>query len=282
MDLVPDSSGFIQPLVGGGPANTAKALSQLGLETYFIGGISEDDFGKNIHGELKRSGVLLSKVKRSTLPTATAMVSLSGSGSATYEFNLEGTATFDFSEEWLPAGVPSVLMLGSLGSLIEPGASALHAWAKNLKSPIVFDPNVRPSVLGDDISYRSSVERWLKISEVVKLSEEDMAWLFGHTIPSQLLEFGPSMVVMTRGERGIVGVAKDIEVSVDAEKVDVVDTVGAGDTVGAIIAEALALRGLSGMKNNLREILVRATKASAITCSRTGAKPPALQELENF
>jgi fructokinase len=282
IDLVPDSTGLINPIVGGGPANTAKALAQLGLTTTFIGGISTDDFGGLIWGELEQSDVVLSKVKRSALPTATAMVSLSDSGSASYQFKLGGTATFEFNEEWLPTGSPSVLLLGSLASLIQPGASSLFAWAQNLNAPILFDPNVRPSVNDDQVSYRESVERWLRISEVVKLSEEDISWLFGHTDPSKLLDYGPSLVVMTRGEKGIVGVTKDLEVSVNAERVNVVDTVGAGDTVGAILAEAMASRGLTGLMENLEVVLERAAKASAITCSRAGAKPPTLQELDDF
>lgn len=274
IDLVPRGNARV-PIVGGGPANTAKALANLGLTTSFIGGISSDEYGHSIERELMEYGVDLRLANRSSLPTALAIVSLDENGSASYEFKLSETATFDFGS-WLPEGSPSVLYVGTLATIIEPGASYLFEWARALRAPIVFDPNVRPSVLADKKIYREYFEKWAQISQIVKLSDADLTWL--ELKIDEILEFGPSIVVLTQGDKGISAYQKTEEIRVSAEFVKVVDTVGAGDTVGAVIVEALINeRDLDN--KTLRKVLQRAAKAAAITCSREGAKPPELAEL---
>ena len=276
IDLVPIGDSRV-PIVGGGPANTAKALAKLGIDTLFIGGISSDEHGESIAKEL--DSVDLSKALRSDLPTALAIVTLNESGSASYEFKLEGTATFNFSREWLPQGEPDVLHVGTLATLIEPGASELFEWASRLNVPIVFDPNIRPSVLGDRVKYRSAVERWFGISDVIKMSDDDLKWL-GYSAVEGLFDFGAKLVVVTRGSEGIIGYTPTGEVSVPGVTVEVVDTVGAGDTVGAVIVEGIVRFGLGEMVNEkLFLALSRAAKAASITCSRAGANPPTLEEL---
>ena len=274
IDLLPNGESKL-PVVGGGPANTAKALSNLGFSTYFIGGISSDEYGKAITEELLEYGVDLRLANRSPLPTALAKVTLDRSGSASYEFKLAGTATFDFGD-WLPAGKPAVLHVGTLATIVEPGATVLYEWAKRLSVPIVFDPNIRSSVLSDREKYRSYFEKWVGISKVVKLSDADLEWL-GYSV-TDLLKLGASLVVLTKGDVGISGYVEGEVVQVPAVTVTVVDTVGAGDTVGAIVVEALVkYPELSG--EILKRVLERAAKAAAITCSRAGAKPPTRSEL---
>ena len=276
IDLVPRGEERV-PIVGGGPANTAKALSNLGFRVSFIGGISSDEYGAMIRKEL--DGVNLSLALKSDLPTAQAKVTLDASGSASYEFSLDGTATFDFRSEWLPRGEPEILHVGTLGTVLEPGASNLYVWASQMSAPIVFDPNIRPSVLSDKARYRAVFERWAGISTVVKMSSEDLEWL-GYSNPVRLFDFGFKFLIVTKGKDGIEGFTKEGAVSVPGVLVDVVDTVGAGDTVGAIVVEGLAKFGVSGLEDNLLSVLTRAAKAAAITCSRAGAKPPTLAELE--
>lgn len=271
IDLLP---GEI-PIVGGGPANTAKALSNLGIKTSFVGGISADNYGKLIESELNSFDVDLRSVNRSALPTAVAKVLIDDAGFATYQFNLGETATFDFGE-WLPQGTPKVLHIGSLATVVEPGATRLFGWARKLNSVIVYDPNVRSTVLPDRGKYRKYFEKWAHISTVVKLSEDDLEFL-GISI-EDVFKLGAQLVVLTHGERGISGFRSEEEVFVPGIKVDVVDTVGAGDTVGAVIVEGLVrYGGLKGEK--LRLVLERAAKAAAITCTRAGACPPTLEEL---
>lgn len=274
IDLLPDAT-----VVGGGPANTAKALASLGLDTSFVGGISSDEYGSLISAELNSHGVDFGLVNRSDLPTALAVVSLDGKGSASYEFKLEKTATFDFSG-WLPSGAPAVLHVGTLATIVEPGASELFKWACGLSDSgvkIVFDPNVRSSYLSDVDLYRSYFEMWVGISDVVKASVEDMEFL-GYSV-DEVLDLGAELLVVTKGGEGLVGYMKDVEMAVTGVSVSVVDTVGAGDTVGAVLVEGIVKYGELNVEN-LESVLSRAAVAAAITCTRAGAKPPTLAELE--
>ena len=279
-----------KPIVGGGPANTAKALSKIGIDTQFIDGISTDGYGQMAKNDLLNAGVKLDYVMYSDKPTCLAIVSLSDSGSATYEFVIENTATFDFTSTWLPnpqSERPSLLHIGTLATAIEPGASVLFEWAQSVAkvAPIVFDPNIRPAVISDRKQYVKQVERWVAISLAVKVSDEDLKWLYPtleiDQVVNNWLAKGPSLIVVTYGDKGLAGYREDKKVSVDAVKVAVADTVGAGDTVGAILVEAVVRDGLdtlSGVK--LEMMLKRATKAAAITVSRTGANPPSKDEID--
>ena len=289
IDLIPEGADR-KPIVGGGPANTAKALSKLGIETQFIGGISTDEYGQMAKDELVASVVKLDYVKYSDKPTCLAIVTLSDSGSASYEFVIENTATFDFTPDWLPnpqTERPSLLHIGTLATVIEPGASVLFEWAQSVAkvAPIVFDPNIRPAVISDRDLYVKQVERWVSISSAVKVSDEDIRWLYPsfeiEQVVSNWLTKGPSLIVVTYGDKGLAGYRVEEKVSVDAIKVVVADTVGAGDTVGAILVEAIVKDGLDTLCGvRLEMMLKRAAKAAAITVSRSGANPPTLKEIE--
>jgi len=289
IDLIPDGSGR-KPIVGGGPANTAKALSKIGIATQFIDGISTDEYGQLSKDELVSARVKLDYVKYSNKPTCLAIVSLSESGSATYEFVIENTATFDFTPDWLPNPLtekPALLHIGTLATVIEPGVSVLFEWAQSVAkiALIVFDPNIRPAVMNDREKYVKQVERWVSISSAVKVSDEDIRWLYPSLDIDQVvnnwLAKGPSLIVVTYGDKGLAGYRVGEKVSVDAVKVVVADTVGAGDTVGAILVEAIVKDGLSSLSGvRLEMMLRRAAKAAAITVSRSGANPPTLKEIE--
>ena len=289
IDLIPDRDQHLV-VVGGGPANTAKALANLGVKTYFIDGISNDKYGQTAKAELISANVLLDYAQYSNKPTCTAKVTLSKSGSASYEFEIEDTATFDFSTQWLPDPQrlkPSLLHIGTLATVIEPGASVLFEWAQRVAhvAPIVFDPNIRPAVLGNRDEYLKKVEKWVAISSAVKVSDEDLSWLYPskamNEVVNRWLEVGVQLVVVTLGEKGITAYRKNEQASVDAVKVVVTDTVGAGDTVGAVLVEAIVNNGLDKLSGEvLKTMLNRAVKAAAITVSRTGANPPTLKEIE--
>jgi fructokinase len=289
IDLIPYGSER-KPIVGGGPANTAKALAKIGIDTHFIDGISTDDYGQMAKNELVTSGVKLDYVKYSDKPTCLAIVSLSDSGSASYEFVIENTATFDFNSTWLPnpqTEQPALLHIGTLATAIEPGASVLLEWSQSVSkvAPIVFDPNIRPAVISNRDLYVKQVERWVSISSAVKVSDEDIKWLYPSLEIDQVvnnwLAKGPSLIVVTYGDKGLAGYRVDEKVSVDALKVVVTDTVGAGDTVGAILVEAIVKDGLNALSGvRLEMMLKRAAKAAAITVSRSGANPPVLKEIE--
>jgi fructokinase len=289
IDLFPEGADR-KPVVGGGPANTAKALAKLGIDSQFIDGISTDGYGHMAEDELVSAGVKLDYVKYSDKPTCLAIVSISNLGSATYEFVIENTATFDFNHDWLPnpqTDRPSLLHIGTLATVIEPGASFLFEWAKSVAkvAPIVFDPNIRPAVISFRAQYVAQVERWVSISWAIKVSDDDFKWLYPSLDVEQVvndwLTKGPSLIVVTYGDKGLAGYRKGEVVSVEAVKVKVEDTVGAGDTVGAILVEAIVKDGLDSLTGaRLESMLKRAAKAASITVSRVGANPPTGEELE--
>jgi len=277
------------PVVGGGPANTAKALARLGYEVDFIDGISTDAYGHSARKELTRDGVGLDLSLSSDKPTCTATVTLDSKGSASYEFLIDGTATFDFNKSWLPNPErlkPSVLHIGTLVTIIEPGTNVLFDWAVQVGefAPIIFDPNIRPSVMGNRDKYAAAVEKWVSISSVIKVSDDDIKWLYPDesldAVAHRWIGAGVSCVVITRGAHGLIGFTEHGMEEVDGVKVDVVDTVGAGDTVGAIVVEGVIKHSVHGLTGHvLNEVLHKAAIAAGITCSRAGAQPPRTHEL---
>jgi fructokinase len=286
MDLIPVAGGDQVPMVGGGPANTAKAVARLGYKTYFVGGISSDNYGKAIEEALAESGVDLSLVFRGNQRTALAIATIDENGLAKYDFELDGTASFAFDKSWLPVGEPDVLHIGSVATILEPGASELLKWVSSKIVPVIFDPNVRPSIQGDRAIYRAAVERWIEKASIIKLSEDDLSWLYGgieEEIVSGWLSRGVSIVVVTRAEKGLSAYSSESVIDVPAVKVEVVDSVGAGDTIGAVMVEGVLQHGLEKLRGDaLKSVLERAAKAAAITCSRAGANPPTLDELGFF
>jgi fructokinase len=291
IDLIPGANGVRVAHVGGGPANTAKALARLGHDVQFIDGISTDEYGVAARKELLDDEVKLDLVLTSDKPTCLAIVSLDANGGASYEFKIDGTATFDFNLNWLPDPSrykPRVLHIGTLVTVIQPGADVLYDWAMQVAefAPIVFDPNIRPSVMGDRDLYEAAVEKWAALSSVIKVSDDDMAWLYPgqkyEEVAQRWINDGAALVVVTRGSQGIIGITADGAVEVDGAKITVADTVGAGDTVGAIIVEAMIEKGILALTGDvLKAVLHRAAVAAGITCSRKGAQPPYKHELKN-
>ncbi len=262
------------PVVGGGPANTAKALARLGYDVDFIDGISTDAFGVSARKELERDGVGLSLSLSSDKPTCTATVTLDSHGSASYEFLIDGTGTFDFSHSWLPDPErlkPSVLHIGTLVTIVEPAATVLYEWAIKTAefAPIVFDPNVRSSVVGDRDKYRAAVEKWVGISSVVKLSDDDISWLYPDQSMDEVakawLANGVSLVVITRGAHGIIGYTEHGFEEVAGAKVSVIDTVGAGDTVGAIVVEGIVKHSVNGLAGHVLNAVLHRAAIGAVS-----------------
>ena len=291
IDLIPVRPGSDQrqAIPGGGPANTAHALARLDIPTEFIGGLSDDQYGQRMRSEFVAGRVGLTFTREHHLPTCLAIVSIDLDGGATYEFKIDGTATFAFTTENLPDPKviqPDAIYIGTLATIIEPGASILKDWIIQAQdyAPIIYDPNIRSSVISDRSRYQEVVKEWVALSNVVKASEDDLAWLYPETDPLEIarrwVSIGVQLVVITKGENGIVGVTENQEVSIPGVKVEVIDSVGAGDTVGAVLVEALVEFGLEKLTSELlSHTLHRAALAAAITCSRAGANPPTKAEL---
>ncbi|MEU0051228.1 carbohydrate kinase [Streptomyces sp. NPDC006309] len=291
IDLVPQGPGalaVLKPALGGGPYNTAVALGRLGSRTAFCSRVSDDAFGEALLDGLRRAGVDVSGVQRGPEPTTLAVATVDTAGSAAYSFYVDGTADRLFSGPvTLPAGTRAV-SFGTCSLALEPGASAYEDLMRTDAGQGLFtalDPNIRAGLIPDADAYRTRFESWLPSVTLLKVSEEDAAWLGG--TPRAWLAAGPSAVVVTRGGDGLTVFTQDGgEHSVPGEKVSVVDTIGAGDTVNAALLHGLAVRdaltpealaalGTEGWARLLRF----AARAAAVTCSRAGAEPPYAAEL---
>ena len=291
IDLVPQGTGALAgltPALGGGPYNTAVALGRLGSPTAFCSRTSRDAFGEALLDGLRTVGVDVSGVQRGTEPTTLAVATIDGNGSAAYSFYVDGTADRLFSApEVLPAKTRA-MSFGTCSLALEPGATAYETLMRKAAAQGVFtalDPNIRAGLIPDADAYRARFRSWLPSVTLLKLSEEDALWLGGS--PREWLAAGPAAVVITHGGDGLTAFTQDGAVySVPGEKVDVVDTIGAGDTVNAALlhglsdrdalsADALASLGADGWTRLLRF----AARAAAITCSRAGAEPPYADEV---
>ncbi|MDQ0778025.1 fructokinase [Streptomyces aurantiacus] len=294
IDLVPSESGALAGLTprrGGGPYNTAVSLGRLGSPTAFCSRVSADAFGEALVGGLREAGVDVSCVQRGAEPTTLAVASIASDGSAGYSFYVEGTADRLFSAPArLPDGTRAV-SFGTCSLVLEPGASAYEELMRSASAQGVFttlDPNIRAGLISDPDAYRARFKSWLPSVSLLKLSEDDARWLGG--TPREWLASGPLSVVITRGGDGLTAFTRDGgEYSVPGEPVDVVDTIGAGDTVNAALLHGLASRdALSGAAvtglgaDGWGELLRFAARAAAITCSRAGAEPPYAHELGAF
>ncbi|MGW3015427.1 carbohydrate kinase family protein [Streptomyces longwoodensis] len=294
IDLVPQGQGALAPLrpaLGGGPYNTAVALGRLGSPTAFCSRTSHDAFGEALLEGLRGAGVDVSAVQRGPEPTTLAVATLDAHGSASYSFYVDGTADRLFSvPAALPAGTRAV-SFGTCSLVLEPGASAYEELMRGAAASGVFtalDPNIRPGLIPDADAYQARFKAWLPSVSLLKLSEEDAGWLGG--TPEEWLASGPAAVVVTRGGDGLTAYTRGGGVhSVPGERVDVVDTIGAGDTVNAALLhglarlDALSHEALSGLDPASWERLLRfAARAAAVTCSRAGAEPPYAREVGEF
>ncbi|MEV6198245.1 carbohydrate kinase [Streptomyces sp. NPDC051920] len=292
IDLVPQGSGALAgllPRLGGGPYNTAVALGRLGSPTAFCSRVSRDAFGEALLDGLVNAGVDVSLVQRGPEPTTLAAATIGTDGSAAYSFYVEGTADRLFTApDQLPDGVRAV-SFGTCSLVLEPGASAYEELMRACAARGVFtalDPNIRAGLIPDPDAYRARFTDWLPSVSLLKLSEEDARWLGG--TPREWLAAGPSAVVITRGGDGLTAFTRDGAVhSVPGERVDVVDTIGAGDTVNAALLHGLAARdALSPAASaelgpeDWTGLLRFAARAAAVTCSRAGAEPPYARELD--
>jgi fructokinase len=291
IDLVPQGPGALaglKPALGGGPYNTAVALGRLGSPTAFCSRASRDAFGEALLDGLRTAGVDVSAVQRGPEPTTLAVATLDGNGSAAFSFYVEGTADRLFSApDALPTGTRAV-SFGTCSLVLEPGATAYEALLRTAAAQGVFtalDPNIRTSLIDDADAYRARFRSWLPSVTLLKLSEEDAHWLGG--TPREWLAAGPEAVVITHGGDGLSAFTRDGTVyAVPGEKVDVVDTIGAGDTVNAALLhglsarDALSAEALSGLgADGWTRLLRFAARAAAITCSRAGAEPPYASEV---
>jgi fructokinase len=281
IDLVGQPDGSYLPRPGGGPANTAVTLGRLGVAVGMAARFSTDPFGDQIRRHLLQSDVDLASSRTVDEPTTLAVATLDDAGRAQYGFYWQGTADWQWTDVELPVPSPDVraVVVGSLAIALPPGRDAVGEWVRAYGRPIVLDPNVRPSLLGDRAAYRLRLDPLVAAATVVKVSDEDLAWTHPGQDPVHVArDWNRPLTVVTRGAEGAVGILADgAVVEVPGRQVDVVDTVGAGDSFTGGLLSALDLDDLDG---TLRPALQRAVEVSAVTCGRAGADPPWIAELD--
>jgi fructokinase len=277
---------------GGGPFNTARTLGRLERPVAYLGRLSTDTFGERLQRMLADDGVDLGSVVHTNEPTTLALAEVDDDGVARYRFYERGTSAPGLTPEMALEALPEtveMLHVGTLGLTLEPVATALEAVIEHLapSTLIAVDPNIRPWVIADPDAYRDRLARVLSRSHVIKVSEEDLAWLDGDLPPVEavraLLAHGPTLALLTRGPSGALVVTKTAEVAVPAPRAKVVDTIGAGDAFGGGFLAWWSERGLTREDLGTIDLAVEATEfaclVAARTCSRPGASPPYRSEL---
>jgi fructokinase len=299
IDMIPTPTttgpdGFV-PHAGGAVFNTAIALGRLGAQVGMLSGLSSDMFGRQLVDGLKASHVDVSHLVLSDRPTTLAFVRLVG-GHATYDFYDENSAGRMITPEDMPtlSSEVSALYFGGISLACEPGADAFaDLLARNAEGrAVMIDPNIRPGFIKDIERYRQRLDRMLALSDIVKVSDEDLNWINPEPLSlrdkvTELLEKGPSVVILTRGGEGATGyLANGEEVQVPAVKAEIVDTVGAGDTFNAGVLAKMSELGqlhksaLSTLSPEmLSEALAYGARVAAVTVSRAGANPPWVEEI---
>jgi fructokinase len=296
IDLIPDpaTADRYDAVLGGSPFNVAIGLARLGAPTGFVSRLSSDPNGESLAGALARAGVDLELVARDIRPTTLAFVmrGTAQTGSR-YSFYIDATS-FDgewpFPPEW-PSGARH-LHVGSFAAVGPRHAESVVAALKlaGANATTSFDPNIRPLVTPDRDAVRAMAERQVALASFVKASEEDLEWLYpGRPVEDTLADWGrrgPEFCIATLGGAGAVAFLGDMRLEVAAPKVDVVDTVGAGDSFTSSLLsamdrdEALGDHASAPSREKLQSWLKFAACASAITCTRKGSDPPTLAEVE--
>jgi fructokinase len=291
IDLVTADGEQLAAHPGGGPFNTARALSRLERPVAYLGRLSTDRFGERLAGLLAEDGVRLDLAVRTSEPTTLALAELDG-GTATYRFYTEGTAAPGLSESdaaAVDADAVEMLHVGTLGLVLEPMATTLEALAARLsgRALVMVDPNTRPSMIGDAAAYRARIRRVLADSDVVKVSDEDLAWL-SPGVPAEdaalaLLAQGPSVALLTRGADGATVLTSGGSTDIPAPPIELVDTIGAGDAFSGGWMAWWSEHGHGREQLAEPELLAGATRfavrVAAETCARAGASPPWRHEL---
>ncbi|MGB0847570.1 MAG: carbohydrate kinase family protein [Thiolinea sp.] len=299
IDMIPmsDNQGqtSFMPKSGGAVFNTAIALGRLGLKTSFISGLSNDLFGKQLVNDLENSQVDTSLTVNSDRPTTLAFVELND-GQASYTFYDENTAGRMLDPNMLPV-IPDeaeALFFGGISLISEPGADFYAALVvrESENKIIIIDPNIRTGFITDEPHYRNRLNRMIAHADILKVSDEDLDWIIPDALPveekiSRVTAIGPMIVLLTKGSHGAAAYINGrLAVEVPAQAVEVVDTVGAGDTFNAGVIARLASEGVL-IKTKLKEIsqeqlehaLTYGAQVAAITVSRSGANPPWAVEL---
>lgn len=287
IDMVPE------PVPGGGPMNVAVASARLGAPTAFVGRLSTDHHSERISRYLQGNGVDLTLCDEGPEPTAIARVEYRPEPI----FRFEGSNTADMNLTRVDLGRlgvgPHILHGGTLGMFRGRTAETLAALAERHQGIVSVDPNVRPQIIEDRSRWDHFHGRWQGVAHVYKMSDEDAEWIWPSRsiddCAEELLGGATKVVLATRGAEGATVFTGSGQFEVPARTIDVVDTVGAGDTFVAGVLVGLWDRGLGAVPEELADlsrddwntIVEAAVECAAVTSSRTGADPPFRWELSS-
>ena len=299
IDMIPEqtskgTSGFV-PYPGGAIFNTAIGIGRLECPVGLMSGISTDIFGQQLMAELSASNVDTSNVILSDRPTTLAFVQLTD-GQASYLFYDENSAGRMIAVKDMPHELKSIaaFLFGGISLHCDPGAEAYVRFAETHANDavVMVDPNIRPSFISNEILFRDHMERILRLADIVKVSSEDLNWFFPgsenvETKIAKLRKLGPAIVILTSGSSGVKAWKPEEDpIFVDSLEVDVVDTVGAGDSFNAGFLTSLSKAGLlnkATIKLILESDIVAALNFGVLTAAKTvgraGANPPWRDEL---
>ncbi|MEU6973423.1 carbohydrate kinase [Kitasatospora aureofaciens] len=284
----------LRVMPGGGPANTAVALARLGTSTRFLGRISADPFGDLFRTHLASSGVDLTGVVAAPEPSTMAIATFDAQGQARYSFHAQATADWQWTDAELAAAHSedaACLHTGSLALVREPGGERIeHLLAQaRADATISIDPNVRP-LLVDPRIYRARLAHWCTLTDILRLSSDDLELLMPGVTPEHACDTwhlaGVRLVVITLGARGAVASLDGVRVHVPAPPVEVVDTIGAGDSFTAGLLHRLSLAGRLGGRldglttDEVSDACHYAARVAALTCSAAGPNPPWAHQLD--
>ena len=301
-----EDEGNYRAVVGGANANVALALAVRGEQQAFLGRISQDGFGNQIRNHLGSQGVNLEYSISASEQTTLAVATIDAAGVASYSFYTQGTADWGWQPEELPSmtEVSSMqvraVQYGCLGMAIGPGNAVIEAWLRDIAElgdvTLSHDLNIRPALGFDRAAELDRVLRVNSFSHIVKASDADIEWLYdlpeGSDLDHVALRWSEQkLVIVTRGGDGVSLYRDGDRIDVPGEKINLVDTVGAGDTFMASFLAELNLRSALGEEPVARllglahEDLVAVAKvantAAAIVCERTGCQPPTLEEIRS-
>lgn len=291
VDVVARPGEEPQAFPGGSPANVALGLARLGYEAELLTWIGSDEYGDLVRDHLAASGVVVVPGSHDADRTSVALARIDEEGVAQYEFDL----TIDYPDHAIDDDVAAV-HVGSIGAVLDPGYEKVRDLLTSARDRVTvsYDPNLRPSIMGSPEAVRDRVLALIALADVVKVSDEDLAWLEPgrdpHDIVREWAGSGPAIVVVTRGGDGAFAVTSaGAEFDLAAPKVIVADTVGAGDSFMSGLVSGLWHADLLGAEHRdelaavsvdqLDSLLSRCARIAAITVSRPGANPPTAEEL---
>ena len=296
IDFIADEKNNYKPFVGGSTLNTALSLGRLKSKVYFFSRISNDYFGRLIQKKLKESQVNISLIQKTNNQTTLAIVS--NKKNPEFNFYSNETAFRNFKKYSLDKKFIKKIKLSHFSSIslaLNPSADTFLKMMKEIKknsqSIISLDPNIRPTIIENKKKYLSKLSNYMKLADIIKMSDEDYNYISKKKYDVQIKEwmqfFSIKLFVLTRGPKGSILYTRKKKIIKKINKINIIDTVGAGDTfiAGLIFylnkARMLDINSFENItKKNWLNCLNFASKVAELNCLKAGCEPPYLNDVK--